>query len=264
MKVLPLLAVPALLSFSALGFAQQPVPPAPAAPGAGQSNLESGGLRPPDAVDAAPQTPADATAQEPEKELEKADKEDSGRGLEWVWLNAEIGAEHLGLQTLKGNDLVDPKLVKTTQTGIMYGAGLGVRILVFTAGVRFRLGSFSQWQLWTLDAEGGFRIPLGKLEPYFTVAAGYASLGKFSTDAPASSQANVKGFNARLGVGLDYYLSNTFSVGGNLTGDLLFLSRSAVADASTSTTGNEAAVYGKDGSSIGAGTSLTAVVGLHF
>jgi len=175
-----------------------------------------------------------------------------------------VGGEHLGLQTLKSNDLLDPQLVKTSQTGLVYGAGLGVRILVFTAGVRFRLGSFSAWQLWTLNAEGGLRIPLGSLEPYFTVGGGYASLGSFSTTAPASSKADVKGFDARVGAGLDYYLSNTFSVGANLTGEMLFLSRSKVSGASVSTSGNEAAVYGKDGSSIGAGASLTAVVGLHF
>lgn len=256
MKSLSLLAVPALLCVSTLGLAQQPAPAAP------QSNLESGGLRPPEAVDAA--APADPAAPTPEKELAEADQEDSGRGLEWIWLNAEIGGEHLGLQTLKGDDLLDPKLVKTTQTGLLYGAGVGVRILVFTAGVRFRLGSFSEWQLWTLNAEGGLRIPIGSLEPYFTVGGGYASLGSFSTDAPASSKADVKGFNARIGAGLDYYLSNTFSVGANLTGELLFLSRGKVSQAATSTSGNEAAVYGKDGSSIGAGTTLTAVAGLHF
>jgi hypothetical protein len=258
MKSLWLLTVPAWLCVPGLAIAQQPAP-APAAP---QSNLESGGLRPPEAVDST--VPVDPAASTPEKELEEADREDSGRGLEWIWLNAEVGTEHLGLQTLKANDLLDPKLVKTSQTGLVYGAGLGVRILVFTAGARFRVGSFSEWQLWTLNLEGGLRIPIGSLEPYFTIGGGYASLGSFSTKAPASSKADVKGFNARAGVGLDYYLSNTFSVGGNLTGDLLFLSRSKVAEADASTSGDEAAVYAKDGSSIGAGATLTAVVGLHF
>jgi hypothetical protein len=260
MKSLSWLAALTLLSATARASAQDVAPAPDAAPAAGQSNLQSGGLRPPDAVDSTQQTPADGAAEQPEKELEKADKEDAGRGLEWVWLNAEIGGEHLGLQTLKASSLVDPKLVKTTQTGLLYGAGVGVRLLVFTAGVRFRLGSFSAWQLWTLDAEGGLRIPIGRLEPYFTVGAGYASLGSFSADAPAASKASAKGFDARLGAGLDYYVTNTFSVGANLSGDLLFLSRSASASAS----GNEAAVYGKDGSSIGAGATLTALVGLHF
>jgi hypothetical protein len=255
MKSLCVLATSALVCWSVPGWAQQPAP--------SQSNLESGGLRPPEAVDDA-QAPPEASAPSTEKELEKADKEDSGRGLEWVWLNAEIGSQHLGLQTFKGDQLVDSKLVKTTQTGLVYGAGAGLRILVFTVGARFRLASFSEWQLWTLGLEGGFHIPIGRLEPYFTVGAGYASLGSFSTTAPASSQADVKGFNARVGAGIDYYLSNTFSLGANLSGDLLFLSRSKVAQASTSTSGDEATVYAKDGSSIGAGATLTAVVGLHF
>ena len=253
MKCLPLSFALTSLLTAGVAFGQA------AEPAAQPSNLESGGLRPPDAVDSTVPPPATNDAS-PEKELEKADQEDSGRGLEWVWLNAEIGGQHLGLQTFKGSSLVDPKLVKTTQTGLVYGAGIGVRLLVFTAGVRFRLGSFSEWQLWTLNAEGGLRIPLGSLEPYLTVGAGYASLGSFSSKAPASSKADVKGFNARLGFGLDYYLTNTFSVGANFTGDVLFLSRSAQANAS----GDEAAVYGKDGSSIGAGATLTAVAGLHF
>jgi len=257
MKSLSALLGLALLSVAKLGFSQTPpVPPGNEQP---PSNLESGGLRPPEAVDSS-QAKAPEAQSSPEKELERADREDSGRGLEWVWVNAEIGGEHLGLQTLKANALVDPSVVKTTQTGLVYGAGLGVRLLVFTAGVRFRLGSFSDWQLWTLGAEGGLRIPLGSLEPYFTVGAGYASLGSFSTSAPAASKADAKGFNARLGAGIDYYLSSTFSLGANLSGDLLFLSRSGKASAS----GEEAAVYGKDGSSIGAGATLTAVVGLHF
>ncbi len=256
MKSWWLLAVSALASWSGPVWAQQATPT--------PSNLESGGLRPPEAIDGTQPAPADPTAPAPEKELEKADQEDAGRGLEWVWLNAEIGSQHLGLETFKGDKLVDPQLVKTTQTGLLYGAGAGVRILVFTVGARFRLGSFSDWQLWTLGLEGGFHIPIGRLEPHFTLGAGYASLGSFSTSAPASSKADVKGFNGRLGAGLDYYLSNTFSLGANFTGDVYFLSRSKVSGAAGSTSGDEATVYVKDGSSIGAGLTLTAVVGLHF
>lgn len=258
MKSLSLLAVSALACLAAPVHAQQPAP-APAS----QSSLESGGLRPPEAVDGQ-QTSPDASAPSTEKELERADQQDSGRGLEWIWLNAEVGTQHLGLGTFKADQLVDPKLVKTTQTGLLVGAGIGARILVFTVGARFRLGKFQDFQLWTLNAEGGFRIPIGKLEPYVTLAAGYAALGSFTTDAPAASKADVRGFNARLGAGLDYYLSNTFSVGGNLSGDVLFLSRSKVSGAAESTSGDEATVYAQDGSSIGAGATLTAVVGLHF
>ena len=86
------------------------------------------------------------------------------------------------------------------------------------------------WKLWTLGVEGGLHMPLGALEPYATVGVGYASVGsmKYGTfdamgqatrgsgDAPSA-----KGFDARLGIGLDYYLTNMFSVGLNVTGDML-------------------------------------------
>ena len=52
MKSLSLLVVPALLCVPTLGVAQ------PSAPPPEQSNLEAGGLRPPDAVDSTAQAPA--------------------------------------------------------------------------------------------------------------------------------------------------------------------------------------------------------------
>jgi hypothetical protein len=252
MKSSWLVLAPALFLAPGLARAQQPEAP--------PSSLESGGLRPPDAVDPTVTDPNQPPEQTPEKELAEADKEDAGRGLEWVWLNAEVGGEHVGLHTIKADGLVDGARAKTTQTGLVFGAGAGLRLLFFTVGARFRMmlpGGDGGWRLWTLGAEGGLRIPMGRLEPYVMLGAGYASLGAFSSKLLDASSVNAKGFNARLGAGVDYYLSNTFSVGGNLSGDLLVLSRSAV-------DGNEATLYAKDGSGIGAGVTLTAVVGLHF
>jgi hypothetical protein len=255
MKSFWLVLVPALFLAPGLARAQQPEAP--------QTNLEAGGLRPPDAVDPTQPDPNQTPEQTPEKALAEADKEDAGRGLEWVWLNAEVGGEHLGLHTIKADDLVDGEMAKTTQTGLVFGAGAGLRLLFFTVGARFRWllpGGDGGWRLWTLGAEGGLRIPMGRLEPYVMLGAGYASLGSFSNNLLDDRKVSAKGFNARLGAGLDYYLSNTFSVGANLSGDLLVLSRSAV----DGTQDSEAMVYAKDGSGIGAGVTLTAVVGLHF
>ena len=123
---------------------------------------------------------APRTATQTEAELDRADKEDSGRGLEFAWLNAELGPQYVGLQALKADNLVDGTLVESKGVGMGYGAGLGVRLLAFTFGARFRFGNFSDWQLWTLGAEAGMHIPLGRLEPYFSFGAGYASLGGFN------------------------------------------------------------------------------------
>jgi hypothetical protein len=231
------------------------------ASGAQSASPTSGPLAPPPAVEAEP-PPAAPT--ETEAELARADRQDSGRGLEFVWLNAEAGVEHVGLQTFHAKRLVDADAVKSTQTGAVFGAGAGLRLIFLTAGARFRLGTFSAWQLWTLNAEFGLRLPLGSLEPYFTLGGGYASLGSFDSsrlnDIGVSHDLSAHGFDLRAACGLDYYLGHTLSIGANLSGDFLFLSRAKAATAAAAST----SIYAQDGSSIGAGATLTAVAGLHF
>jgi hypothetical protein len=225
-------------------------------PGTG---LQAGGLTPPGSGQnvTVPHTPGT------EQELARAEQEDSGRGLKWFWLDGEVGVEHLGLQTLGEGHLVDPNATKTTQTGLVFGGGAGVRLLFLTIGPRFRFGNFSAWRLWTLDGEVGFRIPLGVLEPYVTLSAGYASLGAFDPgNAISRSAVDIGGWNLRAGGGLDWFASSVFSVGGSLTGEMLFLSRSRVSGANLGA--NQQSVYAADASSIGAGVTLTAVAGLHF
>jgi hypothetical protein len=193
----------------------------------------------------------------------RAEREDSGRGLQWVWLDGEVGVEHLGLQTFGSSHLVDASVTKTTQTGLLVGGGAGVRLFFMTFGPRFRFGSFSDWQLWTLDGEAGFHIPIGRLEPYFTLSAGYAAVGALDPGSGISHDAvSIRGWNLRAGGGLDWFASSAFSIGGRLTGEALFLSRSRVKSASLGA--NQQSVYAADGSAVGAGVSLTAVAGLHF
>lgn len=231
-------------------------------PGGGMS---SGGLAPPSSQ------PRSAEGARTEQELDKADREDSGRGLEFFYINAEVGGEHLGLQTFKANNLVDAGVVKTSQTGLVYGAGLGLRLVFITLGPRFRIGTFDQWQLWTLNGELGLRIPLGDIEPYFTFGGGYASVGSFDSGNLGgklnSDDVDITGYNIRGGFGLDIYLSSAFSIGANLTGEMLVLTRPGVDPSKLQATGTSAdasQVYQADGSSIGAGVTLTGVVGLHF
>ncbi len=228
------------------------------------TNLQSGGLAPPPAIES--ESDQEAKRQATEQELERAEKEDSGRGLEFFWLNGEIGVQHLGLQTFSSDELVDADIVDTTQTGLAYGGGLGVRLIILTLGARFRMASFPDYQLWTLNGEAGLRIPLGSVEPYVTLGGGYASLGSFDSESLNDAGLSMSGFDVRGGFGVDVYLSEVFSLGGNLTGEMLFLSRSAL-DASDIAAGGDvvdAAVYASDGTSIGGAATLTLVAGLHF
>jgi opacity protein-like surface antigen len=239
----------------------------------GSSGLQAGGLTPIGSGNQATPTGGyDPGAATTEQTIKTAEKEDSGRGLEFVWLNAEAGYQILGLQTFKANDLVDAQVVKSKQNGLLFGAGAGIRLFVLTLGARFRLGNFDNSQLWTLGAEAGLHLPMGRVEPYFTAGVGYASLGAFdvkkSTIDLEGAGVDIHGWNARVGFGLDVYVTNVVSLGANLTGDALFLTRPGV-DASKLASGNPDVksaedVYAKDGSSIGAAMTATAVVGLHF
>ncbi len=252
---------------------------APAQPGTqpAAGGLSAGGLAPPRSMPAT-NAPLPSTT---EADLDKAEKEDSGRGLEFVWLNAEIGWETLGLQTFRAKNLVDAGLVKESQSGLVFGGGLGLRIIFITAGARFRLGHFDAWDLWTLNAELGLRIPVGSVEPYFTFGGGYASAGSFDSGNIGSgintSGVDITGYDLRGGGGIDFYLSDAFSIGASVTGEVLFLTRPGVdpqklaASGSASANPDQAAVeahakdvYAADGSSIGSGLTLSAVVGLHF
>jgi hypothetical protein len=201
-----------------------------------------------------------------EQTLAAADRGDTGRGLEWVWLNAEVGFQALSLQGLKGNDLVDGTLIDDSASGLSYGGAVGVRVIALTLGARFRYGNFSAWDLWSVDLEGGFHIPLGHLEPFVVVGAGYSRAGAYDTKTitanVSSKDLSIDGFNVRLGGGLDYYVTPRFSVGALVNVDLLALYRSKIAvPPSTSPVD---AQYRGAASSLGWGVTTSLVLGLHF
>jgi hypothetical protein len=217
------------------------------------AQLQAGGLAPPTAVETArPGEPAaPATPQSTEQELARADREDSGRGLEFVWLNAEVGVMHLGLGTFSNHHILETsEMAETVQTGLVAGAGLGVRLVFLTFGARFRYAPLPEVKLWTLGAEAGIHAPFGALELNGALGLGYVS-GGFGDIGPSFA-----GFDARLGGGLDYYFTNLFSLGANLSGDVMVLKRSECVFPTPSP-----CVQGK--STAGA-VSGTAVFGLHF
>lgn len=224
-------------------------------------DLSSGGLAPPPAIEP---EPAETSPSATERELERAEREDAGRGLSFVWLNGDVGYQVLGLRTFHDGDLVDGTVVPSTAHGLSVGGGLGVRLIFLTVGARFRFGTFERYQAWSLGAEGSFRIPLGDLEPYFSLGGGYVSVGGFERLEPLSaagltaSDLAIRGFYVRGGAGIDYFLGRSFSVGANLSGDLLFLSRPALGGT------NDGGLYSSDGSSVGGAATLMATAGLHF
>ncbi len=214
-------------------------------------SLKAGGLEAPDAM-----PEAEDSRSEIEKNLEKADEKDSGRGLEFVWLNGEIGFQLLSLTSLSNNNLV-PDRDSTFSSSLELGAGAGIRVLYFTLGARFRYAPGADYNVWSLLGEAGLHIPLGSFEPQVVLGLGYSGVTAFETGSGDLDP--FGGVALRLGGGLDYYLSDSFSVGARVTGEMLFLKRPAARDSFCNSCG-----YLEEGSGAGTGLLTSLLVGLHF
>jgi hypothetical protein len=229
--------------------------------------IVAGGLAPPAPMTNNPNAQT-VTSSPTERALQKSQVQDSGRGLEWFYFNAEAGYEFVGLQTLKSSGLAYTNAIKTSDNGLMIGAGIGGRLMFWTLGARARLGMLSQSKVGTLNGEVGWHYPLGSLEPYFSISGGYAFLSSLDASSWGTSDVSIHGYNVRVGGGLDYYVTPVFSVGGNLTGEILGLSRGAISNASlgqaTALTSDEKKAATASGSSVGGALTISAVLGLHF
>jgi hypothetical protein len=258
---------------------QQPPPPQQPAQPSPYGGMQAGGLAPPAPMGATPQP--SATAQTPPpgetpttKELEEAKAKDSGRGIEWVYLNVEGGFEQVGLQTFN----VDAQnfsagFFPTSASGGVVGAGLGLRLLFLTLGGRGRLGFFNAWNLFSAGGELGIHIPLGNFEPHIDLGGGYVGLGKVTTNL-TDTTVNVRGYYARVGGGLDYYITPVFSVGAAASWEFMGLTRPGVSlDQVNKIKGSlsasdpqqaKADALALDGTSYGSALAITGVLGLHF
>lgn len=236
-----------------------PWPTAQPAPGAGPFNQGT-----------APGAPGATTGfSETTRQLNEAEREDSGRGLEWFWVQAEGGVHYVGLEAIDGRGLLLDGQKKGEGAAPIVGFALGGRLVFFTVGAHARVAFLPVGQLGTLNLEGGYHIPLGNFEPYVQLGAGYARL--FGADRPAiaTQTPTVQGFDVRLGGGFDYYLAPQFSLGLLANVELLWLFRPAVGvvaegDDEPASRQRARAEASRDGSSVGVATGLTVVAGLHF
>jgi hypothetical protein len=208
------------------------------------------------------------------------EEKEFSHGLEFLYFNIEGGYQSVGLRTLHTSNLL-PETASTSGGGSFFGLGGGVRLIFLTLGPRFRIGQIDGWNTWTLDAEAGIHLPLGRVEPYFTFAVGYARFSASGADAtfPSLADVTIRGFNARIGFGFDVYATKNFTIGAIANAELLAMSRSgelptspqaqvascmAMTDPMQKQQCATAAVYAADGSSLGMAGTLGVVLGLHF
>ena len=184
------------------------------------------GLLPPGFDHPPPPTPG---ALETERQLDLAKSLDAGRRLEWVWVDVHGGFEQVGLTTFAGSDRLATPAAHTSASGGVLGVGVGARLLFFTVLARGRIGVFPLGQLYSVGLEAGMHVPLGRLEPHFELGGGYAALAHFQPD-PSTGSAGLQGGYGRAGAGLDYYLVPVLSIGLDVSGELLGLSRGALGE----------------------------------
>ncbi|EYF02379.1 hypothetical protein [Chondromyces apiculatus] len=249
--------------------------PAPtAAPNPYDPSMQAGGLAPPPPMQEPPLTPVTPPSTT-EQRLDDAKKDDSGRGLEFFYLNVEGGFQHVGLTTFSVNEEeLTAGLTASSASGAMVGAGLGLRLFVLTLGARARAGFFSDWQLFSLGGELGVHIPIGRLDPHFDLGFGYAALGNVSSAIQGAEDAvRIRGFYGRVGGGLDVYVLPALSIGANVSGELLGMTRPGLSpselaavqeDPGSDPEQSRAAALSADGTSYGSSLAITAVIGLHL
>jgi hypothetical protein len=203
------------------------------------------------------------------------ERKDSGLGLEWVYLNADVGGGFASMDSFNSKTL---GLEKTSAGGPAFGAAAGIRLFFFSFGARVRdLQLAGIGDLWELSGEAAFHTRIGHVDPYFGVRGGYNFVGSLngSTVSVATgdtpSSVSVHGFDVGPMVGIDFYLAKYVSLGIDAELQFLFLQRPKVAlppgitEAQVaSLPQQEQQLYTESGNSAGFAFVPTVHLGIHF
>jgi hypothetical protein len=194
--------------------------------------------------------------------------EDGGLGLEWLYLNADLGAAYTNLMSLRSSNW---QIADNTATGPAFGFGAGVRIVFLSAGIRVRDLQMSSFNMWETDLEAALHFRVWRIDGAIGARGGYAFLGQFSPDAIATattmtaSNVTVHGWNVGPTVDLDFYLSKLISIGVDANAEVLFLERPPLPVPAGETVGPAlASLYQDSGSSVGMGFVAMSHLGAHF
>jgi hypothetical protein len=207
-----------------------------------------------------------------EKDQKKNDTtrelEDGGLGLEWVYLNADVGTAFTDLVSLKSSNW---QLQDNSASGPAFGLGAGVRLVFLSAGFRVRDLQLSSFSLWETDLEAALHFRIWRFDLYLGARGGYAFLGSMSADSlrtstgSAASDVTVHGWNVGPSPGLDYYISKLVSVGIDTNAEVLFLKRPPLPLQPGQTVAPQfEGLYADSGSSVGLGFVGVAHLGIHF
>ena len=190
-----------------------------------------------------------------------------------------IGWESADLTTFRsslGARSFTADVIPAQLSGPSAGLGFGFRLYSLTLGVRGGVAFLDNpsihdpLELYSVDAEVGLKIPFDRIELSLLAGGGYSVIGGLSDLVSGlGAGLNVDGANARLAIGLDFYFSNEFSIGGRATAELLFLGRRGVAlrdipNRVTTVDGVENGLLAGSGSTIGTALNFSVGPAFHF
>ncbi len=215
-------------------------------------------------------TPTNNPAISPSEEAK-----DSGLGLEWVYLNGDVGAGFANMASFNESTL---GMRQTAANGPAFGFGAGVRLLFFSVGVRVHdLQLSGIGDLWELNGEAAFHVRSSHTDFYFGVRGGYNFVGQLSSSTASVAQGvtppsvSIHGFNVGPVLGFDYYFVHYVSIGIDLDTQFLFLQRPQIALPGGATVQQYcetdpqcAQLYNESGNSAGIAFVPTAHLGVHF
>lgn len=218
---------------------------------------------------AAPPTPNAGTGTT--QQLDQSEKEDSGRGLELLYAHVDAGFSYQNLAAFSGSDKIG--LATKDAVGAAFGVGAGVRLFLFTLGVRGRLHTLSAFNLYQANAVLGLHVPISSLDLYGELYGGYSAANSFGSgsipaavrDPADKAGISAQGGNVGLGFGLDYYFNPYVSLGGGVTGETLLLVRNQVdapAGSSDALRGNS--LFADSAALAGVGVVASLRLGFHL
>ncbi len=202
--------------------------PAPAEPAPAPAPSEPAAPAPePAPTETAP--PATTTSESPPPEEEK---KSGDLGLEWVWINADVGYSFADLGSLSSHSL---GITTTSSSGAAFSLGAGVRLFGLTLGLRARDLPLSLGNVGELDGELGFHSS-GNFQIFFGLRGGYLFSGNVSASAIGSAAGNggtpqdvtFHGGNLGFMLGADYYFNHYISLGLDANPEFMFIDRPPV------------------------------------
>lgn len=221
-----------------------------------QRGLSAGGLEVPGSLQQ-----GDDRGDQVARELEEADRRDSGRGLEFAWLVGDVGLGVLDVAGIDRGTLLAPGDA-SSGVGVAYAGGLGLRLLYFTLGARVSAADVGTFRTLGVGGELGMKLPIGNLEPLAVLDVGYVGASGLAASTTDGGLSSVGGLGLNLGIGADYYLSDYFSIGASLRLGLSVLGRPA--QDPDDFNGAMDPVYADGGAGTGTSLALALRVGFHL